>query len=338
MSAKPNFFRIGLFIIIGLAILAGGLISFGAGQFFKKRIYMETYVNSSVQGVDQGTPVKFRGVPIGAVSAITFSFNEYGASSEVDRYNYIVILMEIDKEMFPGMFDENLTALIDKNIKQGMRARIEPLGITGMNYIDINYVKDPAEFPPLEVNWTPHNYYIPSAPGQIASILDSVNTMMSDMKKLNMEDLAKNLNEIMAKLNQAITDAELDKVSTGLQALIADFQKTVADAKIAELSANIQKAIADAKLGEVSADARRLLQGLEKSNAELQKVLKNIEPASKINAAQIKAVVSNLADTTANLEAFSSSIKQRPSSLLWGSPPKPKPESTPTPKPTPRRR
>ena len=32
MSQKPSYFRIGLFIVVALAILAGGLIVLGAGQ------------------------------------------------------------------------------------------------------------------------------------------------------------------------------------------------------------------------------------------------------------------------------------------------------------------
>ncbi len=63
------------------------------------------------------------------------------------------------------MFSENLTPLIEKNVQQGMRARIEPLGITGMNYIEINYLLDPNQFPQLSFNWTPHYYYIPPRRG-----------------------------------------------------------------------------------------------------------------------------------------------------------------------------
>ena len=147
MSQKPSYFRIGLFAVVALAILAGGLIAFGAGQMFRPRVYIETYVNGTVQGVDVGSPVKFRGVPIGRVSAINFTFNEYGAPSQVDRFNYVFILMEVDREMFPGMFDENLTSVIEKNVEQGLRARIEPQGVTGINYIEINYVTDPNQFP-----------------------------------------------------------------------------------------------------------------------------------------------------------------------------------------------
>lgn len=343
MSAnRPNFFAIGLFIVIGLAILAGGLIAFGAGQIFRPRIYIETYLDGSVQGIDVGSPVKFRGVQIGKVSQITFSFNDYGSPRAVSRYNYVVILMEIDKEMFPGMFNEDLTPLIEKNVAQGLRARIEPLGITGMNYIELNYVKDPAQFPLLPVDWTPHYYYIPSAPGQLTSMLDSVNSIMADMKRLNVGELQSGLSELLANLNKAVTGADLEKVSGDLQTLIAQVQQAVTDANLDKVSTDLQalienmkQAVADAKIGELSGDAHDLLAGLEKSNADIQRILKNLEPATRLDAGEVREILRNLAETTANLENFSQSVRRRPSVLLWGGPPKP----TPTPRPeTPRKR
>ena len=78
MSQKPSYFRIGLFIVIALAILAAGLIAFGAGQVLRERVYIETYVDATIQGVDVGSPVKYRGVQVGRVSAINFTFNGTG--------------------------------------------------------------------------------------------------------------------------------------------------------------------------------------------------------------------------------------------------------------------
>jgi len=319
MSQKPSYFRIGLFIVVAVAILAAGLIAFGAGQMFRPRIYIETYVDASVQGVDVGSPVKFRGVPIGRVSAINFTFNEYGSpsevdrSSQVDRFNYVIILMEIDREMFPGMFSENLTPLIEKNVAQGLRARIEPQGITGINYIEINYVNDPGQFPPLAVVWKPHYYYIPSAPGQLTNMLDSVNNIMRQIEQLNIGGMSKSGMELLENLNKAVTGAEITKISTNLQALLADFQS----------------ALKAANVGPLSDDARRLISGLEKSNAELQATLKNLEPATKISGPQVRVLLDNLTTTSANLAQFSAEVKRRPSLLLWGTPPQPKPAPTP---------
>ncbi len=315
MSAKPNYFRIGLFIVIGIAIMVGTLIALGVGQFFKPRIYIETYVDGTVQGVDVGTPVKFRGVQIGKVSDINFTFNEYGAPGQVDRYNYVTILMEIQKEMFPGMFKENLTSLIEKNVKQGMRARIEPLGITGSNYIEINYVTDPAQFPALEVDWKPHYYYIPSAPGQLTNILDSMNNIMRQVEQLNLSGMSKSVTDVLDNLNKAITDAQVSKLSSDMQ----------------QLMTQIKSAIDSANIGPLSDDARKLLASLEKSNADLQKILKNIEPASRLNAEQIKSIVSSLKVTTDNFAQFSAEVKAKPSLLLWGTP-KAQPTATPTPR------
>ena len=314
MSQKPGYFRIGLFIVIALAILAAGLITFGAGKFFRPRIYIETYVNASVQGVDVGSPVKFRGVPIGRVSAINFTFNEYGSPGQAYRYNYVVILMEIDREMFPGMFSDNLTSLIQRNVAQGLRARIEPQGITGMNYIEINYVEDPSQFPSLAVDWTPHSYYIPSAPGQLTNMLDSVNNIMRRVEQFNIGGMIKSAMELLENLNNAVTGAEIEKISENLQALLADFQS----------------ALKAANVGPLSEDARRLIAGLEKSNAELRAILKNLEPATKISGPQVKVLMENLATTSANLAQFSAEVKRRPSLLLWGTPPQPK--ATPTPR------
>lgn len=335
MSAKkPNFFVIGVFIVVGFALLAGGLIVFGVGQVFRSRVYFETYLDGSVQGIDVGSPVKFRGVLIGRVSRIGFSFNEYGDPSALDRYNYVVILMEVDKEIFPGMFDEDLTPMIEKNVAQGMRARIEPLGITGMNYIELNYVRDPKQFPILEINWKPHAYYIPSAPGQFTSILDSVNSIMADLKRMNLGSLQDDLEQLLAKLSQAVTDADIHKLSENIQSLVAQVQKVVTDANLQKVSQDLQgligtfnKTLADAKVGELSADAHSLMAGLEKSNADIQKILKNLEPSTRLNPEEIRAVLKNLEETTANLESFSAAVKRRPSVLLWGTPAKPKPKA-----------
>jgi phospholipid/cholesterol/gamma-HCH transport system substrate-binding protein len=320
MSEKPSYLRIGLFVVIALAILTGGLIAFGAGQMFRPRVYIETYVDGTVQGLDVGSPVKFRGVPMGRVSAINFTFNEYGAPSQVDRFNYVFILMEIDREMFPGMFDENLQPVIEKNVAQGLRARIEPQGVTGINYIEINYVHDPKQFPPLAVDWKPHSYYIPSAPGQLTNMLDSINNIMRQIEELNIGGMINSLTELLANLNKAVTGADITKVSTDLRTLVGEFRQAVKAANI----------------GGVSEDARRLFEAarqmvddLEKSNTQLRAVLRNLEPATRISGPQIRELVQNLTIASENFAQFSAEVKRRPSLLLWGTPPQAKPTPTP---------
>ena len=61
MNSK-SYFKVGLFVILGLMTIVTGVIVFGAGKFLKKKIIIESYFNQSVQGLEVGAPLKFQGV------------------------------------------------------------------------------------------------------------------------------------------------------------------------------------------------------------------------------------------------------------------------------------
>lgn len=312
MSAKPNFFRIGVFVAGGVALLVFALLVFGGGQMFRPKIQMETYIKGSVQGIDIGSPVKFRGVLIGKVTKINFAFTEYDLKETDGLYNYVVLNMEIDREVFPNMFTEDLTPLLTKGIEQGLRVCIEPQGITGLNYLDIDYF-DPTRFPALWPPWKPKVYYIPSAPGELTSFMDSINGILREVEKLNIGGISKSGTELLENLNKAVIGAQVDKISADLQTLIRDSNSILQKSDIPALSA----------------EAKKFLSDLESSNRELRKILKNIEPATKLNPEQIRELMNGLTATATNLEQLSEEVKKRPSLILWGSPPKPKPSPTP---------
>lgn len=313
MSAKPDFFRIGVFVTGGVGILVAALLVFGAGQFFLPKITVETYIKGTIQGIDVGSPVKFRGVLIGKVTKISLAFTEYNLKEADGLYNYVVLFMEINREVFPHMFTEDLTPLLNRGIEQGLRVRIEPQGITGLNYLEVDYY-NPTRFPALWPPWKPRYYYIPSAPGELTSFLDSINGILHEVEKLNIGGISETGTELLQNLNKAVVGAQVDKVSTDLQTLIHDANGILQKSEIPALSA----------------DARKFLVQLESTNRDLRRILGNIEPATKLNPTQVRELMSGLAATATNLEQLSSEVKKRPSLLLWGSPP-----ATPTPRPAP---
>lgn len=307
MSAQANYFRIGIFIIAGMLLLAGGLVTFGVGQFFREKIYLETYVDATVQGIEVGSPVKFRGVTVGKVTQIGFLFTEYPQVDRSELVNYVVILLEIDKEIFPGMFDQHdMQQVLNRAIDRGLRIQIEPQGITGLNYMEINYV-DASRFAPIKVTWKPHHFYLPYAPGELTSLLDSVNKMMREVENLNIEGIGKNLLSLIENVDAAVKGAKLDELS--------------ADAR--DVFAKVNQAVEDADIKELSADTRRLLAEIQKSNEELRAILTNVEPASRLNADDVAATLANLRIISENLRAASGELSRDPSRLIFSPPPKP---------------
>lgn len=307
MSAQANYFRIGIFIIAGMLLLAGGLVTFGVGQFFREKIYLETYVDATVQGIEVGSPVKFRGVTVGKVTQIGFLFTEYPHVDRSELVNYVVILLEIDKEIFPGMFDQHdMQQVLNRAIDRGLRIQIEPQGITGLNYMEINYV-DASRFSPIKITWQPHHFYLPYAPGELTSLLDSVNKMMREVENLNIEGIGKNLLSLIENVDAAVKGAKLDQLS--------------ADAR--DVFAKVNQAVEDAEIKELSADTRRLLAEIQKSNEELRAILTNVEPASRLNADDVAATLANLRIISENLRAASGELSRDPSRLIFSRPPKP---------------
>ena len=70
MSAPSNHWKLGLFVVVGVGLFLALLVALGASSLKKESVEYATYFDESVQGLDVGSPVKFRGVTIGNVSEI----------------------------------------------------------------------------------------------------------------------------------------------------------------------------------------------------------------------------------------------------------------------------
>jgi ABC-type transporter Mla subunit MlaD len=334
VNRKPDYFRLGAFIALGVTLLIVGLLIFGGGQAFREKVLCETYVDGSVQGVDVGTPVKFRGVQIGRVRSINFLFNLYGDGGVLNQAkNFVVLVMEIDRQVSPGMFDKDMLEPMENNIAEGLRVRIEPQGITGLNFLDFGFV-DPERYPPLPISWTPDNIYIPYAPGEITSALDSLNNLMRQVEKLNISGISTGLQDLLSNLNNAVLEAKVGDLSTQLRSLIAELKGALEEADIAavsndirSLSEKLETSLDTADLGALGTDARQLIHGLRESNTRLQNLLGNIEPVTRPGSGDLQAVMTNATEISENLLILSKELKRRPSLILWGSPRDPRSEN-----------
>src|SRR6185369_11701274 len=70
MALKANYFKLGLFVIGAIVSGAIVLVVIGSGRWFQPKLTIETYFNESVQGLDIGSKLKYRGVAIGEVTKI----------------------------------------------------------------------------------------------------------------------------------------------------------------------------------------------------------------------------------------------------------------------------
>jgi hypothetical protein len=72
-TTATNHWKLGLFVVVGLVAMVGALFWLGARRFQRTSFPAVSYFDESVQGLDVGSPVKFRGVTVGNVADITIA-------------------------------------------------------------------------------------------------------------------------------------------------------------------------------------------------------------------------------------------------------------------------
>jgi len=95
MSTRINNFKIGLFTFIGVGLVVTGLLVFGVWSNLKKSSLFETYVTTDVSGLSVGSAVELRGVRVGKVTSIGFSWNVYQDASP----GYVVVVFEMNDDV-----------------------------------------------------------------------------------------------------------------------------------------------------------------------------------------------------------------------------------------------
>ena len=70
MARDPQKFKLGVFVLTGIALLLGGIIVLGAGSWFRESVTMYCYFDINVSGLEEGSQIRYRGVNIGVVDDV----------------------------------------------------------------------------------------------------------------------------------------------------------------------------------------------------------------------------------------------------------------------------
>lgn len=224
MEKEHRYFRLGLFVILTVAILFTILFILGGRSLFKPTLTIETYFNESVSGLDIGSPVKYRGIPLGSVSQISSSAALYERGVPVgERKAYIVVRMKVSTSQVEL---QQLKQDIPEYVKRGLRAQTQIAGVTGQLYVSLDDL-GPKIPPELPFDWTPEYTYIPSAPSLTSEIVGNAQKFLASLNAADIDTIAKNLNVLVETLNRKVDNARVADLSDQALGLLTDARTTV---------------------------------------------------------------------------------------------------------------
>ena len=132
------------------------------------------------------------------------------------------------------------------SIARGLRARIAPQGLTGLSYVELDFV-NPVQFPALEVPWTPRYEYIPSMPSTLAQVQDAATVLLGKIQQIDINGLANGVLGLITDLRGTLHDGDADKLMVQATSTLRTLQSAVADANVPGLSAELRQTLASAR-------------------------------------------------------------------------------------------
>jgi len=281
--------KIGLFFVISVILIVTAVIIWGAGLFTQDKIYFETYFDSSVTGLDVGAAVELSGVKIGQVENIDFASDVYDISTaptEASRYElYVRVLCSISeeesKEWAGDITDEQEEARTRNLIQQGLRLRLVSNILTGRAFLEGTFL-DPKRFPILDITWEPEYMYVPSAPGGIATMKDSVDRILAKVEEVNISGL------------------------TGeIQGFFSEIRET--NQEIKRLLMNPDPNTETANLAEVL--------------TRLDNTLESINRKIRAQGPEVNRILRNLSAISDDIKELTAMLKEHPSEIIFSQPP-----------------
>lgn len=311
MSAQPNNFKLGVFTLVGIGLLVIGVLAFGAWSSFEKKSLFETYVTGDVSGLTVGSAVEFRGVRVGKVTHIGFSWNEYKEKEP----GCVVVIFEIKDDAFVtpmgSHWREDLQAAIDK----GLRARVKAQGVTGTCIVSLEYT-DPDEYPPLKVPWTPKYTYVPSAPGMFGELLVAMHRALRRLDHIDvtaLTDLAQKDLGSAGNVLDRMGRIDLEGLSTNAEGLIQQLRGSTV--KLDTFLDDTDGTIKRLELEKLVHDADTLVDQLNDTVARLKPGL------SRVDFDALNQTLEQAHKTIQNLDDVLSQLKEYPSGFIFGQPP-----------------
>jgi len=326
MSKKINTTSIGLFIVTGVALGVTGLLLFSSSKLFSKTHDVIVYFNESLNGLNEGAPVKYRGVTVGSVKRVMARFNQ------APNDNAMPVILEIEDQLVHQRLGDAAGELFyastaderfrEDRIKQGLRASLQTESlVTGVLYVDMQI--NPRAPPPVVHQLKKTYVELPTEPTQIQQLFNN-------LASLDIHSLQTNLNGLIIRLDAMVGELRMADINAGVTNLLVSVNRLVTDPDLTnalaalrptleqyrELGAKVTSKIDPLADGVTNtlAEANRTLAQLRGAGENLRTMLAPDSPVRN----DLDLALEQLAGAAQSISSLVDFLKQHPNALITG--------------------
>jgi phospholipid/cholesterol/gamma-HCH transport system substrate-binding protein len=288
MTTATNHWKLGLFVVAAIAAMLGTLFWIGARRFHRDAFQVVSYFDESVQGLDVGSPVKFRGVTVGTVADITIAPDH--------RHLQVPSEIYLDALVRLGLL-QAAPKVGEQFIDPHLRVQLALAGITGVRFLQTDFF-DETRYPPPKLPFPIPWNYVPSVPSTLKGIEETVIDILGRFPTLEtgLLDTAADLRKTLGSIGQLTGKLSADDGS--LNMLLVQLRSA---------AKRVEAALDDAKLGTTTASLRETSDSVSRAAADVG----DVRP-------ELREALVALRETLESIRALADAVERDPSILVRG--------------------
>ena len=329
---EANKFKLGAFLLIAITLLIVGFLSAGIMQIFAPKYRAMTVLNTSVEGLAVGSPVKYLGMPVGKITGMAMRESDGNIAVYFEIFPSAVEAGDPDGD--GSDYDALNISAIMRN--KNMMCFINAAGIMGGTYLElsINESSQPA-LPHLEFKPQPGVSYIPSRPSHIGNAIQNVSRMLDELEKVNFIQLADKLDETLDNVSGFLNQSELretlksvNSICVNLEGSVRNLQNVLSEANVRKLNQtidNVDRSIRNISEVAGSDDLKQLVRNLDAFLVEARALMTDLRRSGREVGADAEALrirfemtLTRLDNTLRQLSNLAENLSADPNQFVRG--------------------
>jgi len=308
MAKRTNPRLIGGFVVGALALAIAGILAFSGTHYFAKKLEAVMFFQGSLSGLSVGSPVEFRGVKVGSVTAISIQYNVAQQDLRIPVY------VEIFPKAFQIIGGEHDVGNIQSLVQRGLRGHLQLQSlVTGQSFIEFEFV---PETPIVLVGTETGVPELPTVPSSLDTIQADVSSVLRKIAKLPLDEISGRLLKLIDDSDHFVEklDAQVAPLSAGLLQVEDEASKTLVDAR--RLVNNVNGGV-----GPLFSAAEKDLKDADGTLSQADKALAGIQHTISPDSALVYQLDSTLKEIKAaatEIRGLASYLERNPNALLTG--------------------
>ena len=318
MRRQPSKTLIGAFVVGAVALAIVGVVVFGSGRFFQKRLTNVMYFSGSITGLSVGAPVKFRGVQVGVVTKIAAVLDPKTLTITIPVY------VELDPSTWivlghSGKPNPSTTTVFyEPLLEKGLRARLDIESfVTGKLFINMDlYPETPVKLLGLD----PRYPEIPTIPSLQEEIVKTLQTLPQKIIAVA-DGVERLLNSPAAQDSLRDLDSLIRSVTQEIGPLSAGARSTMASARRAFQQGEKTLAMKEGPSAEMAASFIDTMKKASASLDQMHSTLSTYQQLAEPSGVLTHDVTRTLGDVDAaarSMRSLADYLELHPEAVLKG--------------------